>query len=73
MEMPHYRHRGVCIEGATSLENALAWWTGAAKRRMNTVFLQFITAATSITSGTSANTTPSTLDPADRSRGVAVR
>ena len=42
VETAHYRHRGVCIEGATSLEHALGMVDWCAKRRMNTVFLQFI-------------------------------
>ena len=42
VEMAHYRHRGVCIEGATSLDHALGMVDWCAKRRMNTVFLQFI-------------------------------
>jgi hypothetical protein len=42
VEIAHYRHRGVCIEGATSLEHALGMVDWCAKRRMNTVFLQFI-------------------------------
>ena len=42
VEIAHYRHRGVCIEGATSLDHALGMVDWCAKRRMNTVFLQFI-------------------------------
>ena len=42
VETAHYRHRGVCIEGATSLAHALGMVDWCAKRRMNTVFLQFI-------------------------------
>ena len=42
MEHPTYRHRGVCIEGATSLEHTLGMVDWCAKRRLNTVFLQFI-------------------------------
>ncbi len=41
-EMAGYRHRGVCIEGATSLAHALGMVDWCAKRRMNTLFLQFI-------------------------------
>ena len=41
-ERASYRHRGVCIEGATSPEHALGMVDWCAKRRMNTVFLQFI-------------------------------
>jgi hypothetical protein len=42
IETPRYRHRGVCIEGATSLDHALGMVDWCAKRRLNTVFLQFI-------------------------------
>ena len=42
VETPHYRHRGVCIEGATSLAHALGMVDWCAKRRLNTVFLQFV-------------------------------
>ncbi|MBN1935737.1 MAG: DUF4838 domain-containing protein [Anaerolineae bacterium] len=42
VELAHYRHRGVCIEGATSLEHALGMIDWCAKKRMNTVFLQFL-------------------------------
>jgi len=42
IEEPRYRHRGVCIEGATSLEHALGMVDWCAKKRMNTVFLQFL-------------------------------
>lgn len=38
----HYRHRGVCIEGAPSLDHALEMVDWCAKKRMNTVFLQFL-------------------------------
>jgi hypothetical protein len=37
-----YRHRGVCIEGAPSVTHALGMIDWCAKRRMNTVFLQFL-------------------------------
>lgn len=42
VEQAYYRHRGVCIEGATSLEHALGMVDWCAKKRMNTVFLQFL-------------------------------
>ena len=42
VEIAHYRHRGVCIEGATSLDHTHGMVDWCAKRRMNTVFLQFI-------------------------------
>ena len=38
-----YRHRGLCIEGASSLEHALGMVDWCAKKRMNTFFLQFFT------------------------------
>ncbi len=41
IEKPGYRHRGVCIEGAPSIQHALAMVDWCAKKRMNTVFLQF--------------------------------
>ncbi|MGQ9554121.1 MAG: DUF4838 domain-containing protein [Anaerolineae bacterium] len=41
VEEPRYRHRGVCIEGAPSIEHALGMVDWCAKKRMNTVFLQF--------------------------------
>ncbi|MGI6208012.1 MAG: DUF4838 domain-containing protein [Anaerolineae bacterium] len=40
-EEPRYRHRGLCIEGAPSVKHALAMVDWAAKKRMNTIFLQF--------------------------------
>jgi hypothetical protein len=42
VELPRYRHRGVCIEGAPSIAHALAMVDWCAKKRMNTVFLQFL-------------------------------
>jgi hypothetical protein len=42
VERPRYRHRGVCIEGAPSLAHALEMVDWCAKKRMNTVFLQFL-------------------------------
>jgi hypothetical protein len=39
---PRYRHRGVCIEGAPSIAHALEMVDWCAKKRMNTVFLQFL-------------------------------
>ena len=42
VEQPRHRHRGVCIEGAPSLQHALAMVDWCAKKRMNTVFLQFV-------------------------------
>jgi hypothetical protein len=42
VEMPRYRHRGVCIEGAPSVEHALGMIDWCAKKRMNTLFLQFL-------------------------------
>ncbi len=42
VQQAQHRHRGVCIEGATSLEHALAVIDWCAKKRMNTVFLQFV-------------------------------
>jgi hypothetical protein len=41
IEKAAHRHRGVCIEGATSLEHALDMVDWCAKKRMNTLFLQF--------------------------------
>lgn len=41
VENAAYRHRGVCIEGAPSLEHCLNMVDWCAKRRMNTLFLQF--------------------------------
>jgi hypothetical protein len=41
VEEPRYRHRGVCIEGAPSMQHALDMVDWCAKKRMNTVFLQF--------------------------------
>ncbi|MBL7200485.1 MAG: DUF4838 domain-containing protein [Anaerolineae bacterium] len=41
-EGARYRHRGVCIEGAPSLAHALEMIDWCAKKRMNTVFLQFL-------------------------------
>lgn len=41
IEEAHYRHRGVCIEGAPSLNHALGMVDWCAKKRMNTLFLQF--------------------------------
>jgi hypothetical protein len=42
IERPRYRHRGVCIEGAPSIAHALEMVDWCAKKRMNTVFLQFL-------------------------------
>ena len=42
VEQPRHRHRGVCIEGAPSLQHALTMVDWCAKKRMNTVFLQFV-------------------------------
>lgn len=42
-ERAFYRHRGICIEGAPSLEHALGIIDWMTKKRMNTFFLQFIT------------------------------
>jgi hypothetical protein len=42
VEQPRYRHRGVCIEGAPSIAHALEMVDWCAKKRMNTVFLQFL-------------------------------
>ncbi len=41
VSVAHYRHRGVCIEGAPSLEIALDMVDWCAKKRLNTIFLQF--------------------------------
>ena len=38
----HYRHRGLCIEGAPSLDHALETVDWCAKKRLNTIFLQFL-------------------------------
>jgi len=46
VERPSYRHRGICIEGAPSIEHALGIVDWMAKRRMNTFFLQFQHAGT---------------------------
>ena len=43
VEEAHYRHRGVCIEGAPSLEHALGMVDWCAKKRMNSILLQFFT------------------------------
>jgi hypothetical protein len=42
VEQARYRHRGVCIEGAPSIAHALEMVDWCAKKRMNTVFLQFL-------------------------------
>ena len=42
-ERASYRHRGICIEGAPSLEHALGVVDWMAKKRMNSFFLQFKT------------------------------
>ncbi len=42
VEHPRYRHRGVCIEGAPSIAHALEMVDWCAKKRMNPVFLQFL-------------------------------
>lgn len=41
VEEARHRHRGVCIEGAPSIAHALEMIDWCAKKRMNTVFLQF--------------------------------
>ena len=41
VEQAEYRHRGLCIEGAVSLEHCLGTIDWCAKKRLNTVFLQF--------------------------------
>ena len=43
VELAAHRHRGLCIEGATSLDHTLETVDWCAKRRMNTLFLQFFT------------------------------
>jgi len=40
-DAPRHRHRGLCIEGAPSINHALAVVDWAAKNRFNTIFLQF--------------------------------
>ncbi|MBN1580144.1 MAG: DUF4838 domain-containing protein [Anaerolineae bacterium] len=42
VEQARYRHRGLCIEGAPSLAHALEMVDWCAKKRMNTIFLQFL-------------------------------
>lgn len=42
LEQAAYRHRGVCIEGAPSITHALGMVDWCAKKRMNTLFLQFL-------------------------------
>jgi len=42
VQQPYYRHRGVCIEGAPSVDHALGMVDWCAKKRMNTIFLQFL-------------------------------
>ena len=42
VEQPRYRHRGVCIEGAPSIAHVLDMVDWCAKKRLNTVFLQFL-------------------------------
>lgn len=42
IQRPAYRHRGVCIEGAPSLEHALGMVDWCTKKGMNTLFLQFL-------------------------------
>ena len=41
VDTAHYRHRGVCIEGAPSLVHVLEMVDWCAKKRMNSVLLQF--------------------------------
>jgi hypothetical protein len=41
VEEPRYRHRGICLEGAPSLAHALDMVDWCAKKRLNTLFLQF--------------------------------
>lgn len=41
VDEPRYRHRGLCFEGAPSINHALAVVDWAAKNRFNTIFLQF--------------------------------
>jgi hypothetical protein len=42
VEKAAYRHRGLCIEGAPSVTHALGVIDWCAKKRMNTIFLQFL-------------------------------